>query len=648
MKILASLSAAILSAAISCQVCAARTVWLHELDLGKVDQSAGIARANMSMWRTPLAIAADTFQLGVGTHAAGTMRLKLDGRTRSFSALVGVDSSAPAHELRRASVEFSAWVDGKEVWRSGVMRADDKARPVTLDLSGARSLVLAVGHCDDGISGDRADWVNARFEVDGDSPEMVLRPREEEYRLTPAPSPAPRFNSPAVYGARPGRPFLFTLPVSGERPMKFSAEALPPTLSLDPESGVLSGTAPEAAGEYRITATASNAYGSDSAELLIKTGDRIALTPPMGWNSWNVYGAEISDSIVRRIADAMVALRLPDYGYSYINIDDGWQGSRGGRFGAVMPNEKFPDMKALADYVHSKGLKIGIYSSPWVETFAGYIGGSADTPDGRVIDSSRRKGEFSFAPNDVAQWADWGFDYLKYDWVTNDTVSTREMSELLKASGRDILFSISNAAPIELADHWAALTETWRTTGDIRDSWHSMTTIGFMEDPWRRFQGPGHWNDPDMLVLGRVGWGDGLRPTALSPDEQYTHMTLWSILAAPLLIGCDLTAVDDFTLGLLTNPEILAVNQDSLGIQGTRAVHDSGHEIWTKELSDGSTAVAIFNIGEQARSFRLSPETPGLEGISGSPRDLWRRQPLEAGSEIAIPPHGAAMIRFIP
>ncbi len=638
--------AAIVFSAVAVLTASGRTVWLHDLDLGKVDQSAGIARANMSMWRTPLAIAADTFQTGVGTHAAGTMRINLDGKARSFNALVGVDSSAPEHELRRASVEFAAYIDGREVWRSGIRRADDKARPVNLDLRGARSLVLAADHCDDGISGDRADWVNARFEVDGDDPKMISRPRETPYRLTPAPSPQPVFNSPSIYGARPGRPFLFSLPVSGKRPMRFTATELPAGLTLDPATGIVTGTAPERPGDYLLVTTATNEAGSASDTITLRVGDRIALTPPMGWNSWNVYGAAISDSIVRRIADAMDSLGLRDYGYSYINIDDGWQGKRGGKYNAVMPNEKFPDMKALVDYVHSKGFKIGIYSSPWVETFAGYIGGSADTPGGEVVGSSRRKGKYSFAPNDVAQWADWGFDYLKYDWITNDTVSTKEMSDLLKASGRDILFSISNAAPIELGDQWAKLTETWRTTGDIRDSWHSMTTIGFMEDPWRPFQGPGHYNDPDMLVVGKVGWGDGVRETNLSPDEQYTHITLWSILGAPMLMGCDVTSLDDFTLGLLTNREVLAVNQDPLALQGTRAIHDREHEIWTKPLADGSTAVAIFNIGELPRRFYADPAALGLSGISGTPRDLWRQTDLAPSSTLEIPSHGAALLLF--
>ena len=249
-------------------------------------------------------------------------------------------------------------------------------------------------------------------------------------------------------------------------------------------------------------------------------------------------------------------------------------GQRGGKYNAVMPNEKFPDMKALVDYVHSKGLKIGIYSSPWVQTFAGYVGGSADTPDGKVINSSRRVGKYSFTKNDVKQWAEWGFDYLKYDWVTNDIENTTEMARQLKKSGRDIVFTISNAAPFELAEDWADLTNAWRTTGDIYDSWCSMATIGFLQNKWQPYAAPGSWNDPDMLIVGKVGWGDSIRTTRLSPDEQYVHMSLWSILSAPLLVGCDLSLMDDFTLSLLTNREVLEINQDIAGIQGGRVYKD--------------------------------------------------------------------------
>lgn len=627
------------------------TVWLDELDLENVDQAAGIARANQSMWRTPLVIAADTFARGVGTHAFGIIRIQLDGNVQCFEAKVGIDDSAPKHELEQSSVEFLVIGDGNIMWRSGVMRAGEKAKTINLSLRGIKSLVLRTDHAGDGIVGDRADWVDAKFFCTGESPYTVLRERETEYVQTPKAPMSPLINAPYQYGVRPGHPVLFTIPVSGERPVCFNVDGLPQGVFVDSTTGVMTGKTNQK-GTYKLKITATNKYGSDCKEFLLEVGERIALTPPMGWNSWNVFGADISDEIIRKMADKMVELGLPDYGYAYINIDDGWQGERGGKYNAIMPNEKFPDMKGLVDYIHGKGLKVGIYSSPWVETFAGFIGGSADTPDGRVIDSSRRTGKYSFAENDVKQWAEWGFDYLKYDWVTNDIENTAKMAGLLRDSGRDIVFSISNAAPFDLASDWAELTNARRTTGDIFDSWCSMTTIGFLQDKWQPYASPGSWNDPDMLVVGKLGWGDTIRTTRLSPNEQYTHLSLWSILAAPLLIGCDLDLMDDFTLSLLTNREVIAVNQDAAGIQGKRVYKDDDRllDVFAKPLSDGSYAVGLFNLGEDEQNMSISWNALHLTGKQFV-RNLWKQQDIGVfDSEFSadVPSHGVVYVKISP
>ncbi|GHT76902.1 alpha-galactosidase [Bacteroidia bacterium] len=632
----------------SCSRRATHTVWLDELDMTNADQAAGQTRINQSMWRTPLIIAADTFERGVGTHAFGMIRIALDGKTQSFETRTGIDDSAPEHELKQASVEFQIVGDNRILWESGVMHAGDTARYAKVSLRGIRSLILYTLHADDGITGDRADWVDARFEVAGANPYTTGRPREAEYILTPEESPQPHINAPYRLGVRAKNPILFTIPVSGQRPVKIEIENLPPSLKLDEQTGVLSGNLPTE-GTYNLKVKATNLHGQDTNELQIAAGEKIALTPPMGWSSWNVYGADIDDTKIRAMADALIEQGLNQYGYSYINIDDGWQGKRGGKYNAIQPNEKFPDMKALAGYVHSKGLKIGIYSSPWVQTFAGYVGGSADTHDGKIIDSSRRTGKYSFAENDVKQWAEWGFDYLKYDWVTNDVPNTTEMSNLLKNSGRDVVFSISNAAPFELASDWARLTHVWRTTGDIFDSWCSLTTIGFLQNKWQPYTAPGAWNDPDMLVAGKLGWGDSLRTTRLSPDEQYVHLSLWSLLAAPLIMGCELTQLDDFTLKLLTNREVIAVNQDVLGAGGTRIYKDYRHniEIWAKPLSDGSQAVGFFNLGEQKQNISVSWEQLKIQG-EYKVRDLWKQKNLGNfdGELVAqVPAHGVSFVK---
>lgn len=628
-----------------------RIVWLDQLDLSNVDQSAGKAIANQSMWKTPLMIAGEKFERGVGTHAESVIRINLDGKTISFKARVGIDDSAPEHELKQASAEFIIIGNDKVIWRSGIMRANEKAKDVNVSTKGIKSLVLSVDHTGDGTVGDRTNWVNAFFEVQGADPVSIKRTREKEYIVTPAPLKSPVINAPYVYGARVGNPFLFTVPVSGERPIGFEATGLPQGLTIDNKTGIITGKAIKA-GTYKVVTTAQNKYGTDKKELTIEVGETIALTPPMGWNSWNVFGASVDDKKIRDMADAIVNLGLINYGYSYINIDDGWQGQRGGKFNAIMPNEKFPDMKALVDYVHSKGLKIGIYSSPWVQTYAGYIGGGADTRDGKVVNSSRRYGAFSFVKNDVQQWAEWGFDYVKYDWVTNDIAHTSELTYLLRQSGRDIVYSISNAAPFELAEDWSHLTNAWRTTGDIHDSWCSFTTIGFMQNRWQPFAKPGSWNDPDMLVVGKVGWGKDIHPTNLSPDEQYSHVTLWSLLAAPLLIGCDLKQVDTFTLSLLTNSEVIAVDQDRQGIQGKRITFDRERktEIWAKPLHDGSVAVGLFNLSDNSQAISVTCDQLSINGPQLI-RNLWKQKDeglFNNSYTSTVAPHGVMFFKIKP
>ena len=383
------------------------------------------------------------------------------------------------------------------------------------------------------------------------TPSAPVVPDYSAHILTPPAPDTPRLTGPKVFGVRPGHPFLFTVTATGKRPMTFGAEGLPDGLLLDNVRGRISGklTAP---GTHRVTLTARNAHGKVSREFRIVCGDRLALTPPMGWNSWNAGGPHISTEKVLANAKAMVDSGLIHHGWQYVNIDDAWQGKRGGKLNAIQGNEKFPDMKKLADDVHAMGLKIGIYSTPWVTSYATYIGGSSHNKDGswdRSMDkdpkdpNGRRKirehGKHSFAWADARQWAEWGFDYLKYDWnpASNTNGATpfgdmeylREMSDALRYSGRDIVYSYSNSAPFSHADEMAVYTNAWRNTGDIRDTWHSMSTKGFDKDKWAPFAGPGHWNDPDMLVLGLVGWEGNLKNTQLTPVS-YTHLTLPTIL----------------------------------------------------------------------------------------------------------------------
>lgn len=500
----------------------------------------------------------------------------------------------------------------------------------------------------------------------------IVVPDYSSYILTPPAPETPRINGPRIYGARPKADFLYRIPATGVRPMTFSAKGLPRGLKLDKNTGIISGKAARR-GSYDVTLTASNAIGSDTRHLRIEIGDRIALTPPLGWNSWNCWGNSVSEEKILQSARAMVSSGLSDYGWCYVNIDDGWQGVRGGKYNGIQPNKKFPDMKALGDSLHARGLKFGIYSGPWCSTYASHIGSSCDDPDGKYwwieqgladefmkLDRSkldkemiRSFGKYSFAHADAMQWADWGVDYLKYDWNPNDEWWMRDMKEALDATGRDIVYSISNSSRVSLGPALLKYAQCWRTTGDIRDTWASLSSIGFEgQDRWAGFTGPGHWPDADMLVLGKVGWGRKMHWTQLTPWEQYTHITLWSILASPMLLGCDMEMLDPFTLSLLCNSEVLDVNQDPLGVKGVVFTKGEDHVIYIKPLEDGSLAVAMFNLGDAEKVIGFTPHKLGLYGEQ-TVRDLWRQQDIGKVSfkerwEAAVPPHGCTFYRLTP
>ena len=468
--------------------------------------------------------------------------------------------------------------------------------------------------------------------------------------LTPPAGPEPRINGARVFGVRPGSPFLFTIAASGERPMTFAAENLPQGLALDEKTGRITGAVAKA-GEYGVTLLARNARGEARRPFRIVAGDRIALAPPMGWNSWNCWAESVDDEKVRGAADGMAASGLIHHGWTYINIDDGWQGARRPPEYALQPKGRFPDLKALADYVHGLGLKLGLYSTPWKTSYAGFAGGSADTDDGRVLEKGHTFGAVAFAAADARQFAAWGIDYLKYDWKPIDVEHAEAMAEALRESGRDIVYSLSNSAPFDLARQWARLANAWRTAGDLNDSWPSVRETGFSQDKWRPFAGPGHWNDPDMLVVGRVGWGPSLRPTGLTPNEQYAHVSLWCLLAAPLLLGCDLQNLDAFTLNLLTNDEVLEVDQDPLGRQAGRVARDGPTEVWAKEMQDGSMAVGLFNLDDrQPRTVTVRWSDLGVKGPR-KVRDLWRQKDLgvfDGKFSCSVLVHGVVLVRIAP
>lgn len=503
-------------------------------------------------------------------------------------------------------------------------------------------------------------------------------PDYSKYILTPPAPDTPRINGPKVYGARPDADFLFRIPATGIRPMSFEAKGLPKGLKLDPDTGIIRGKVRKG-GIYNVSLKATNKIGTAERVLKIVIGDQLALTPPMGWSSWNCYGTGITQERAMATAQALLKTGLADYGYSYINIDSGWQGIRDGKENALQPNSAFPDMKALGDYLHENGLKFGIYSSPWMGTYTGHLGSSSDDPEGKswwveegsvtpyyqvdqtkiTRDSLFRFGEYSFARQDARQWAEWGVDFLKYDWNAIDAWWLKDMRSALLATGRDIILSLSCHTGYALGPVLQENSELWRTAGgDLKDSWDKIVAAGIKQERWTGYTRPGSWPDADMLVLGKIGWGRDMRRefelhwTHLTADEQYTHMSLWALLSSPLIIGCDLTEIDDFTLSLLTNNEVIDVNQDPLAFQAAKFSGDEDHAVYIKPLEDGSVAIGLFNFSDTTRMIGFRPHNLGLIGQQ-TIRDIWRQKDIAKIEqtdwwETPVRSHGVKLLKVSP
>ncbi len=351
-------------------------------------------------------------------------------------------------------------------------------------------------------------------------------------------------------------------------------------------------------------------------------------TPPMGWNSWNTFENRIDDKTVREMADEMVKNGMRDAGYVYVNIDDTWEGVRDAQ-GNLGSNKKFPDMKLLADYVHSKGLKFGIYSSPGPRTCGEY------------------PGSYGHEDQDAKTFAGWGVDFLKYDWCgarmtyTNEDLQAvyQKMGDALIKSGRPIVYSLCEYGNGHV-EAWGAKVgaNLWRTTGDIHESWSSMTGNIRKQIPTAPFAGSGHWNDPDMLEIGNGHMSD---------DEDRTHMSLWALTAAPLLAGNDIRTMTAVTREILLNREVIAVDQDVLGKQAS-PVRAGDLETWVKPLADGSVAVGVVNMGASELSANVKASDLGLATQVKSARDLWKHASVAFDDGVytaKIPSHGVLMLR---
>ncbi|RMG01837.1 MAG: alpha-galactosidase [Planctomycetota bacterium] len=522
----------------------------------------------------------------------------------------------------------------------------------------------------------------ASFAAANDSGDVYDARIGEKEILTPPPPKAPRINGPKVYGARPGRIFLYRIPTQGVRPMRFAVENLPDGLKLDAENGILTGTVPSQRGEYPMTFVAENAYGKAQRPFKLVVGDTIALTPPTGWNSWGGHMVDVSDAIMRKAADIFVERGLADVGFQYVGIDDCWMrlnqemydtrtpgqikkhaaydyestgtiGPIRDEYGRILPNGKFPDMKAMCDYIHSKGLKAGIYCTPGPRTCQGWAG------------------SYGHERADADRFAEWGFDLLKYDQCSGGKVLAqlraripgyqvkdfwKPMSDYLRVQDRDILFNLCQYGQ---DDPWTWAPsigiQSWRIGGDLNHHVENYFINALrIAGPLREYSKPGQWNDPDFMYIHRIkNVGRMAEPSEeipLDTNQRYQYVTLWSIIAAPFFFSCDIENIDDFTIGLLTNADVVNINQDELGHVAEIVRNDDKTEtVMLKKLADGSKVLAVFNRdAQQERTITVSWGEIG-ECCELEVFDVWRQKPLgtyKGGISVLLSPNGVALFRL--
>lgn len=434
-------------------------------------------------------------------------------------------------------------------------------------------------------------------------------------RTLPVFTGKPEINPPYIVGNYPSTPFLHYIPTAGQRPIKWTAQGLPQGLKLDQSTGIISGSV-ATKGAYTVTLKAQNALGTDERQLVINIGEELLLTPPMGWNSWNTFGRHLTEELILQTADAMVANGMRDLGYSYINIDDFWQLAERGADGHIQIDKtKFPrGIKYIADYLHERGFKLGIYSD------------AADKTCGGVC------GSYGYEETDARDFASWNIDLLKYDYCNapHGRVEAFErydkMGKALRATSRSIVFSVCEWGQRQ-PWMWAKKVggHLWRVSGDIGDLWQRPATRGGLKGildileinaPLDEYAGPGGWNDPDMLVVGIHGKSSSIGYESEGcTDEQYkSHFALWCMMASPLLCGNDVRTMNDSTLQILTNKKLIAINQDRLGKQAQRSIRADRYDVWVKPLSNGTKAIACFNRTDKPITVEFNAKT--IEGIS--------------------------------
>lgn len=584
------------------------------------------------------------------TTGYAQLTYQLKGQSMRITGIVGVDDGVAKTFTETA--EAIVYGDNKKLWASGPLKAGGQPVPFDVDLKGVKLLELVVDFAGDQITNAQVTWSDvkisysgARPVADGEHPTLA----EGEPFMTPKGPETPRITGGCVFGVRPGSPFLFTVTASGKKPMTFSAKNLPEGLQLDPKTGRITGCL-KAKGEHRVLLSAKNELGTAERELKIVVGDQLSLSPPMGWSSWNALLKEVDQAKVEKTAELIDSLGLKDHGYLYVNIDDGWQGERAGEEKALQANKKFPDMKGLCDKIHALGLKAGIYHTPWMTSYGRYPGGTADNPEGTwSLEKNKetfRVGPYPFLNQDARQWGKWGFDSCKWDWHFHKPEEIIAVSDALKQSGRDMLCNLSNRGVLQHGKTYVEHANAWRTTNDLLGHWIFLVSIGFNQAQWVELGGPGHWLDLDSL-LGGYAWG---KKTKMSPDEQYLQMSMWVLMSAPLWMSCEMDKMDEFNLRLLTNDEVLDIDQDPLGKPARRKWKQGQQEAWVKDLEDGSKAVGFFNRGRESVDTTISLKELGLDG-KYQVRDLWKREDIgtvEGKITVAPRPHGVLLYKLTP
>ena len=528
-----------------------------------------------------------------------------------FLATVGINDSAGAGD----GVIFKISGDGKTLFQSGVMKLGQPPQTVDIDIKGVKTLVLAVKLVNTAGNVD-ADWADAHFLVSGAKPRAIDFPFEKGVILTPPAPLTPRINGAKIFGVRPGSPFFFTIPATGQRPMTFAVENLPAGLSVDARSGYISGKL-DKPGRYAVVFQATNALGMARRGFTIVCGDTLALTPEMGWNSWYYWTGGMSDKVMRDAADAMVASGMINHGYIYVNIDDCWAGParrrRQGHLRRPLPRHEghdrlHPSPRAAGRHLHLAGP--GDLRRPHRRLSARGAGRPA----------VRRVGlRFSQVRLVLILHQDTGAG--RQPRTLPQDVGTAE-----KAAPRHRLQPL----PGRRAEVWKwgkdAGGNSWRTADDLGRGFSSgqFDMIGrevfdhYAKNEIHKYGGPGGWNDPDYLQLGYLNPGR----TRMSPGAQYSHVSLWALVAAPLIFAGDITRLDDFTLNLLCNDEVIEVDQDPLGKPGRRVAKDGDTEVWVRPLEDGSLAVGLFNRGDEQTTVTAKWSDLGVHGKQRRPRPL--------------------------